>query len=113
MAKKLLQRQNIQLQTRSWFTPATNLKIGTYVLKPNFVTQKEISKKLQPNRKRPFQFVDKPTDVTYKVIELKKKLNSSTQKQSFTILPIRTRSSRTNTVILFYRTKGCLRQLRR
>ena len=44
-----------------------------YVLKPNFVTQKEISKKLQPIQKGPFQIIDKPTDVTYKVIELKKR----------------------------------------
>ena len=48
IAKKLLQRQNIQSQINSQFTPATNLKSGTYVLIPNFVTQKGISKNLQP-----------------------------------------------------------------
>ena len=45
VTKKLLQRQNITSQINSWFTPATNLKIGTYVLIPDFTTQKRISKK--------------------------------------------------------------------
>ena len=40
VTKKLLQRQNINSQINSRFTPATNLKIGTYVLIPNFTTQK-------------------------------------------------------------------------
>ena len=44
--------------------PATDLKIGTFVLIPNFNTQKGISKKLQPLRKRPYQIIDKPTEVT-------------------------------------------------
>ena len=43
--KKLLQRQNINPQIKFRFTPATNLKIGTYVLIPNFTTQGGISKK--------------------------------------------------------------------
>ena len=47
--------------------PATNLKIGTFVLIPNFITQKGISKKLQPLRKGPYQIIDKPTEVTYKL----------------------------------------------
>ena len=38
--KKLLQRQNINSQINSRCTPATNLKIGTYVLIVNFTTQK-------------------------------------------------------------------------
>ena len=57
----------------SRFTPATNLKIGTYVLIPNFTAQKGISKKLQPLRKGSYQIIDKPTDVTYKLIDLNKK----------------------------------------
>ena len=57
----------------SRFTPATNLKIGKFVLIPNFLLQKKISKKLQPIRKEPFQTIDKPTDVTYKLIVSKKK----------------------------------------
>ena len=57
----------------SRFTPARNLKIGTFVLIPNFVIQKGISKKLQPIRKRPFQIIDKPTDVTHKFIDSNKK----------------------------------------
>ena len=45
VTKKLLQRQNINSQINSAFTPATNLKIGTSVLVPNCATQKGIFKK--------------------------------------------------------------------
>ena len=65
--QKLLQKQNINNQIISRFTPATDLKIGTFVLIQNFTTQKGISKKLQPLRKGPYQIIDKPTDVTYKL----------------------------------------------
>ena len=58
------------------FTPATDLKIGTFVLISNFNTQKGISKKLQPLRKGPYQIIAKPTDVTYK-------LTDSNQKEIF------------------------------
>ena len=64
VTKKLLQRQNINEQINSRFTPASDLKIGTFVLIPNFNTQKGISKKLQPLRKGPYQIIAKPTDVT-------------------------------------------------
>ena len=53
--------------------PATDIKIGTFVLKPNFNTQKGISKKLQPLRKGPYQIIDKPTEVTCKLTDLNKK----------------------------------------
>ena len=53
--------------------PATDLKIGTFVLIPNFYTQKGISKKLQPLRKGPYQIIDKPTEVTYKLTDSSKK----------------------------------------
>ena len=46
----------------SRFKPATDLKIGTFVLIRNFTTKKGISKKLQPMRKGPYQIIDKPTD---------------------------------------------------
>ena len=46
--------------------PATDLKTGTFVLIPNFITQKGISKKLQPLQKGPYQKIAKPTEVTYK-----------------------------------------------
>ena len=65
----MLQRQNVNTQINSRFTPATNLKTGTFVLIPNFTTQKGISKKLQPLRKGPYQITEKPTDVTYKLID--------------------------------------------
>ena len=65
--KKLLQRQNEQINSR--FTPASDLKIGTFVLIPNFNTQKGISKNLQPLRKRPYQIIAKTTDVTYKITD--------------------------------------------
>ena len=64
ITKKLLQRQNINTQINSQFTPATHLKVGTFVLIPNFTTQKRISKKVQPLQKGPYQIIDKPTDVT-------------------------------------------------
>ena len=65
ITKNFLQRQNIYDQINSRFTPAIDLKIGTFVLIPNFNTQKRISKKLQPLRKGPYQIIAKPTEVTY------------------------------------------------
>ena len=65
----MLQRQNINEQINSRFTPASDLKIRTFVLIPNFHTQKGISKKLQPLRKRPYQIIAKPTDVSYKITD--------------------------------------------
>ena len=49
--KKLLQRQNINEQINSRFTPASELKIGTFVLIPNFNTQKEFLKNYNPFEK--------------------------------------------------------------
>ena len=69
----MLQRQNINDQINSRFTPATDLKIGKFVLIPNFNTQKGISKKLQPLRKGPYQIIAKPTDVTYNFTDSIKK----------------------------------------
>ena len=48
---------------------ATDLKIGTFVFIPNYNTQKGIFKKLQPFRKGPYQIIDKPTEVTYKLTD--------------------------------------------
>ena len=70
----MLQRPNIIEQINSRFTPASDLKLGTFVLIPNFNTQNRISKKLQPLRKGPYQIIAKPTDVTYKI-------NDSDQKE--------------------------------
>ena len=53
--------------------PATDLKIGTFVLIPNFNTQKGISKKLQPFQKGPYQIIAKSTEVTYKLTDSTKK----------------------------------------
>ena len=53
--------------------PATDLKIGTFVSIPSFTIKKGISKKLQPLRKRPYQIIDKPTEVTYKLTDSSKK----------------------------------------
>ena len=71
--KKLLQRQNITSQINSRFTPATKLKIGSYVLIVSFTTQNGISKELQPLEKRPYQIIDKTTDVKFKLMDLNKK----------------------------------------
>ena len=38
VTKKLLQRQNINTEISSRFTPATDLKVGTFVLIRNFIT---------------------------------------------------------------------------
>ena len=40
-------------------------------------SQKGISKKLQPLRKRPYQIIDKPTEITYKLTDSTKR-NCST-----------------------------------
>ena len=69
----MLQRQNINNHINLRFMPATDLKIGTFVLIPNFITQKGISKKLQPLRKGPYQIIAKPTEVTYKLTDSTKK----------------------------------------
>ena len=73
VTKKMLQRQIINSQINSRFMPATDLKIGTFVLIPNFNTQKGISKKLQPLRKGPYQIIAKPTEVTDKLTDSTKK----------------------------------------
>ena len=73
VSKKLLQRQNINNQINSRFTQAKDLKIGKFVLIPNFHKQKGISKKLQPLCKGPYQIIVKPTEVTYKLIDTTKK----------------------------------------
>ena len=83
--KKLLQRQNINSQINSRFTPATNLKIGIYVLIPNFTTQKGISEKLQPLRKGPYQITDKTTDVAYQHTDLHKKKSFNIETISYLI----------------------------
>ena len=71
--QKIVTKQNNNDQINSRFTPATDLKIGTFVLIPNFNTQKGISKKLQPPRKGPYQIIAKPTDVTYKLTDSNQK----------------------------------------
>ena len=116
----MLQRQNINSQINSRFTPAINFKIGTYVLIPNFTTQKGISKKIQPLRKGPYQIIDKPTDVIFKLKDLNKKeivqnrnnllpyypkeyaLRELTQLNSFTglkVIPISSEQTKTKTLI--------------
>ena len=101
----MLQRQNINNQINSRFTPATDLKIGTFVFIPKFNTQKGISKKLQPPRKRPYQIIAKPTDVTYKLTDSTKKRNCSISKQPIGLLPKRIRTTRINSIIFFHRLK--------
>ena len=51
VTKKLLQRQNINSQINSRFTPLKNLKIGTYVLIPNLTTKKKVQKKYNHSEK--------------------------------------------------------------
>ena len=74
VTKKVLQRQNLNKQIDSRFTPATDLKIGTFVLIPNFTTQKRSFQKITTTRKKgPYHIIDKPTDVTYKLTDLTRK----------------------------------------
>ena len=49
------------------------IKVGTFVLIPNFNTQRGISKKLQPLQKGPYQIIAKPTDITNKLTDSTKK----------------------------------------
>ena len=93
VTKKLLQRQNINEQINSRFTPASDLKIGTFVLIPNFNTQKGISKKLQPLRKGPYQIITKPTDVTYKITDSDKKKSFNTEITYYLIIQKNTHSA--------------------
>ena len=93
VTKKLLQRQNINEQINSRFTPASDLKIGTFVLIPNFNTQKGISKKLQPLRKGPYQIIAKPTDVTYKSPTQIKKKSFNTEITYYLIIQKNTHSA--------------------
>ena len=74
----MLQRQNINNQINLRFTPATDLKNGTFVLILNFQTQKGIFKKLQPLPKGPYKIIAKPTEETYNLIDTTKKENCST-----------------------------------
>ena len=53
VTKKMLQRQNINNQINLRFTPATDLKNGTFVLIPNFQTQKEYLKNYNHFEKDP------------------------------------------------------------
>ena len=73
LTKKMLQRQSVITQINSRFTPATNLEIGKFALNTKCTTQKGISKKIQPLRKGLYQIIEKPTDVTYKLIDTRKK----------------------------------------
>ena len=47
--------------------------MGTFVLIPNFTTQKGISKKNTTTRKGAYKKIEKPTDVSYKLIDTNKK----------------------------------------
>ena len=58
------------------FTIDTSYKfiIWNICLDPKICNTKGLSEKLQPIRKRPFQNIDKSTDVTYKLIDSNKKM---------------------------------------
>ena len=64
IAKIIIQRRSIQSQMNSRFTPASNIKIRTVVLIPNYIFQKGISENLQPIRKGSFHSIAKPKDIT-------------------------------------------------
>ena len=55
------------------FYASHRFKNWNIFLKPNFSTQKRISKKLQPLRKGPYQIIARRTEVTYKLTDSFKK----------------------------------------
>ena len=55
VAKKLVQRQNIQSQINSHFTPASNLKVETLVSEPIVFIQKRNSKNYKLSEKDSFK----------------------------------------------------------
>ena len=57
------------------FTIHTSYKFENwnFCLNSKFCNTKGIFKNLQPTKKGPFQVIDKPTDVTYKLIDSNKK----------------------------------------
>ena len=73
LTKKLLQRQNINNQINSRFTPATDLKIGTFAFIPNFTTQKGVSKNYNHSEKDQFKQLINPLMLTYKLTDPNKK----------------------------------------
>ena len=89
----MLQRQNLNKQINSRFMPATDLKTGTIVLKTNFNTQEGISKKIHPLRKGPYQIIDKPTEVTYKLTDSNKKKLFNTVTTCYLIIQKKTQSA--------------------
>ena len=52
--RKYYKEKKNQSQINSRLTSASDLKTGTFVVFPNFLIQKEISKKLEPFRKVPY-----------------------------------------------------------
>ena len=71
--KEFVTQQNIQSRISSSFTQASSLKIGNFVVILISITEKGMSKKELPFRKRPFQIIEKFADVTYKFLDYKKK----------------------------------------
>ena len=106
----MLQRQNVNSQIKSHFMPAKHLKIGTFVLIPNFNTQKRISKNLQPLRKGPYQIIDTPTEVTYKLTDSTKKDIVQHRNNLLPYYPKKVRTTRINSIIFFHRFKNCSKQ---
>ena len=78
----------------------------TFVLIPNFNTQKGISKKLQPLRKGPYQIIAKPTDVTYKIIDSNKKEIVQHRNNLLPYYPKEYARPRINPIIFFHRIKN-------
>ena len=69
------------------------LKIGTFVLIPNFNTQKGISKNLQPLRKGPYQIIAKPLMSHIKLPTRIKKKSFSTETTYYLITQKNTHSA--------------------
>ena len=67
--KEIVIKTNCSISNKFTFYTSIKPEDGTFVLVPNFIIQKEISKTRQPIREGPFQIIEKTTDVTFELID--------------------------------------------
>ena len=71
--QKIITKTECSIPNKFTFRISFKKKFKTYVLIPNFITQKGISKKNTSNPKSTISNHRQPTDVKYKLIDKKKK----------------------------------------
>ena len=67
--KQIVKKTNCSIWNKFTFYNSIKPEDGTFVLFPNFIIQKQISKTSQSIREGPFQIIEKTTDVTFKLID--------------------------------------------